>query len=87
MDACVGGGLGRTAAFCAAEFTVGELREVYEAVWGVQLDPRNFHRKVTSAEGFLAATGRRTVRNGGRPAMLFRRGGADLIMPPLLRPG
>lgn len=75
------------AAFCAPEFTVSELREVYETVWGVALDPRNFHRKVTSADGFLDATERTTARNGGRPAMLYRRGGTELLMPPLLRPG
>jgi 8-oxo-dGTP diphosphatase len=74
------------AAFCSNEFTVGELRAVYEAVWGVALDPRNFHRKVTSAEGFLTATGETTTRNGGRPAMLYRPGNAELLMPPLLRP-
>ena len=73
-------------AFCAPEFTVGELREVYETVWGVALDPRNFHRKVTNAEGFLDATGETTSGNGGRPAMLYRRGTAELLMPPLLRP-
>lgn len=72
-------------AFCAPAFTVGELREVYQSVWGVELDPRNFHRKVTGAEGLLAATGETTSRNGGRPAMLYRRGPADLMMPPLLR--
>lgn len=73
-------------AFCPPEFTVGELREVYETVWGVSLDPRNFHRKVTGANAFMVATGASTTRNGGRPAMLYRRGGADLLMPPLLRP-
>ena len=72
-------------AFCPTEFTVGELREVYEAVWGLQLDPRNFHRKVTGAEGFLIATGERTTRAGGRPAMLYRAGKADQLYPPILR--
>ncbi len=73
-------------AFCGREFTVGELREVYETVWGVGLDPRNFHRKVTGAVGFLTPTGQTTTRNGGRPARLYRRGPAQLLMPPLLRP-
>jgi 8-oxo-dGTP diphosphatase len=30
------------AAFCPDEFTVAELRRVYEIVWGTPLDPRNF---------------------------------------------
>jgi 8-oxo-dGTP diphosphatase len=74
------------AAFCPPEFTVGELRNVYEAVWGVQLDPRNFHRKVTGTPGFLVPTGGTTSRQGGRPAQLFRRGTATLLNPPMLRP-
>lgn len=73
-------------AFCTAEFTVGELRRVYEAVWGVVLDPRNFHRKVTGTPGFLVPTGGTTTRQGGRPAQLFRAGGATLLNPPMLRP-
>jgi len=72
-------------AFCPKEFTVGELREVYEAVWGIELDPRNFHRKVTGAEGFLIETGERTTRAGGRPAMLYRAGPAEQLHPPILR--
>lgn len=73
-------------AFCPPEFTVGELRRVYEAVWGVALDPRNFHRKVTGTPGFLVPTGGTTSRQGGRPAQLFRAGGATLLNPPMLRP-
>ncbi|MEU6208529.1 NUDIX domain-containing protein [Streptomyces sp. NPDC047023] len=73
-------------AFCPPEFTVGELRRVYEAVWGVALDPRNFHRKVTGTPGFLVPAGGTTTRQGGRPAQLFRAGGANLLNPPMLRP-
>lgn len=73
-------------AFCPAAFTVAELREVYETVWDVTLDPRNFHRKVTGADGFLESTGQTTTRGGGRPALLYRRGSAEILMPPLLRP-
>jgi 8-oxo-dGTP diphosphatase len=73
------------AAFCPPEFTVAELRRVYEAVWGRPLDPRNFHRKVTGARDFLVPTGGSTTRDGGRPAQLYRRGPARLLHPPLLR--
>lgn len=74
-------------AFCDETFTVNELRQVYEAVWGCQLDPRNFHRKITSTTGFLEPTGQRTTRQGGRPAALYRAGTARLLHPPMLRPG
>ncbi len=74
------------AAFCPPQFTVGELRRVYEAVWGVALDPRNFHRKVTGTPGFLVPVGDTTARQGGRPAQLFRLGDVTLLNPPMLRP-
>ena len=73
-------------AFCPDEFTVGELRHVYEVVWGTPLDPRNFHRKVTGTEGFVVPTGRTTNRQGGRPAQLYRAGDATLLHPAMLRP-
>ncbi|MFD2474909.1 NUDIX hydrolase [Amycolatopsis silviterrae] len=73
------------AAFCAAPFTISELRHVYETVWGHKLDSRNFHRKITSVDGFLVSTGERTKRDGGRPAALYRPGGARLMHPPILR--
>jgi 8-oxo-dGTP diphosphatase len=74
------------AAFCPDEFTVAQLREVYEAVWGRRLDPRNFHRKVTGTPDFLEPVGRSTTGDRGRPAQLFRRGPATLLYPPMLRP-
>jgi 8-oxo-dGTP diphosphatase len=74
------------AAFCPPEFTVGELRRVYEAVWGVALDPRNFHRKVTGTPGYVRPSGGTTTRQGGRPAQLFARGDVTLLNPPMLRP-
>ncbi|GGN92872.1 NUDIX hydrolase [Actinoplanes lobatus] len=72
-------------AFCPTEFTVADLRAVYETVWRTRLDPRNFHRKVTGAEGFIEPTGGTAIRDRGRPAQLFRRGPATLLHPPLLR--
>jgi len=74
------------AAFCGEEFTVADLRRIYETVWDTTLDPRNFHRKVTSTAGFVEPTGRSTTRDGGRPAQLYRQGPATLLHPPLLRP-
>lgn len=72
-------------AFCPAEFTISELRRVYEIVWGHRLDHRNFHRKITGVPGFLVPTGDRTARDGGRPAALYRRGPATVLHPPILR--
>ena len=76
------------AAFVGEHFTVGDLRRVYEAVWGHPLDPRNFHRKVTGTPDFLVAVGRPAPvgPEGGRPAALFRRGPATALRPAMLRP-
>lgn len=73
------------AAFCPDPMTVTQLRQVYEAVWGVGIDPRNFNRKVTSTPGFLLPTDRRTSTGRGRPAQLFTRGPAAALHPPMLR--
>ncbi|BCJ68135.1 NUDIX hydrolase [Polymorphospora rubra] len=74
------------AAFCREPFTIGDLRAVYEAVWGVPLDPRNFHRKVTGLSGFVTSTGETRHPPTGRPANLYRRGPAATLYPPLQRP-
>ncbi|MGW4062792.1 NUDIX domain-containing protein [Amycolatopsis sp. NPDC004747] len=73
------------AAFCVEPFTISDLRQVYEVVWGFSLDPSNFRRKVTGAEQFLIPTGERRASEVGRPAALYRRGPARLLFPPLMR--
>jgi 8-oxo-dGTP diphosphatase len=73
------------AAFCAEEFTIGDLRRVYEVVWDMPLDPRNFNRKVLHTEGFVEATGGKRWPETGRPAALYRRGPAQTLYPPMLR--
>ncbi|UUN26083.1 NUDIX hydrolase [Streptomyces sp. FIT100] len=75
-------------AFCPAEFTLGELRQVYETVWGVELDRPNFRRKVLTTPGFVEAVegGARLTGGRGKPAALYRAGPANALHPPLLRP-
>jgi 8-oxo-dGTP diphosphatase len=76
-------------AFVAEPFTISELREVYETVWGERLHAGNFHRKVLSVRGFVESTGEYTQTGGARGgprARLYRRGNARLLHPALLRP-
>ncbi|WP_306207331.1 NUDIX hydrolase [Actinoplanes sp. RD1] len=73
--------------FCAAEFTIGDLRTVYEIVWGEALDPRNFSRKVVNTEGFVEPTGTKRMPPTGRPAALYRAGAATTLNPPIMRTG
>ena len=76
---------GYAAALCGDTFTVADLHAVYEAVWGVELDRANFHRKVTGVPGFLTPTGE--VREGarGRPARVYRGDPRVTLSPPILR--
>ena len=77
-------------AFVAEQFTIAELRAVYETVWGERLHAGNFHRKVLSVPGFVEGTGETTETGGprgGPRSRLYRRGDARLLHPALLRPG
>jgi 8-oxo-dGTP diphosphatase len=71
--------------FCGPSFTIGDLRHVYEVVWGHKLDPRNFNRKVLNTPGFVEPTGERRIPEVGRPAALYRAAGEQALNPPLLR--
>jgi 8-oxo-dGTP diphosphatase len=76
-------------AFVRQPFTISELREVYETVWGEKLHAGNFHRKVLSVPGFVESTGAFTETGGARGgprAKLYRCGDATLLHPALLRP-
>lgn len=61
-------------AFVGEEFTLSELRRVYELMWGRVLDPGNFQRKVKHTEDFVEPTGktRPSPAGRGRPAAVFR---------------
>ncbi|MEX0827265.1 MAG: NUDIX domain-containing protein [Acidimicrobiia bacterium] len=69
---------GIATAFVGTIFTIAELRAVYEAIWGVQLDAANFRRAVLGEEGWVIPTGRRARPGpeGGRPPELFKAGKA-----------
>ncbi|MFE7033740.1 NUDIX domain-containing protein [Streptomyces sp. NPDC057621] len=72
-------------AFCGETFTLKDVRTVYEVIWGTNLDPSNFRRKVLNTTGFVQPTGHQRLPHTGRPAALYRRGEARLLSPPLLR--
>jgi 8-oxo-dGTP diphosphatase len=67
------------------EFTIAQLRAVYEAVWGRPLDPGNFQRKVLGTPGFVVDSGWRTSGSRGRPATLYNPGEGGEIWPPMSR--
>jgi 8-oxo-dGTP diphosphatase len=73
--------------FVAEPFTLPELRRVYAAVWGTPPDLGNFRRKVLGTDGFVVPTDSHGAPSGsgGRKALLYRRGPAKLIQPPMLR--
>jgi 8-oxo-dGTP diphosphatase len=79
---------GIASAFVGATFTLAELRAVYEAVWGVQLDGANFRRSVVAEDGWVIPTGERARSGaaGGKPPELFRAGHAWQHGGPIRRP-
>jgi nucleoside phosphorylase/ADP-ribose pyrophosphatase YjhB (NUDIX family) len=74
------------AAFCGPTFTISELQQVYEAVWNVRLDPRNFYRKIQGTRDFVVPAGPSKRASAGRPARLFRVGPVTVLNPPMTRP-
>jgi 8-oxo-dGTP diphosphatase len=73
--------------FVAEPFTLPELRRVYAAVWGSPPDLGNFRRKVLGTDGFVVPTEVRgeATEAGGRRALLYRRGSATVVTPPMVR--
>jgi len=79
---------GIATAFVGPTFTLAELRAVYEAVWGVELDSANFRRSLLSDAGWVIPTGRRAQpgSSGGKPAELFRAGRMWMHGGPIRQP-
>jgi len=75
------------AQFCPPEFTISQLRRVYEVVWNARIDPANFHRKVTTSPDYLRSTGDLTDprAGGGRPARMYSPGDAKYVSSPIIR--
>ena len=73
--------------FCPPEFTIRQLQEVYEAVWGARLDAGNFYRDILQRKGFLAPAEGRTPsgKRGGRPARLWKAGESPTLDRPYYR--
>lgn len=75
------------ASFLPRHFTIADVRRIYEAVWGVGLDPGNFQRKMAPIFARTDAPARST--GSGRPAALFARRRPHAltpIEPPFRRP-
>lgn len=79
--------------FLPEQFTIGDLKEVYETVWNHPLDKANFYRKLRSSKGVIEPTGeklgRRSNKNalGSSNALLYRAGDAKMLYPPIRREG
>ena len=62
------------AKFCPPQFTISELRKVYEAVWDTSLDKGNFQRAVRENDAFRSLDSAKKIASGpagGRPASLW----------------
>ncbi|MDC3399061.1 NUDIX domain-containing protein [Acidimicrobiia bacterium] len=66
--------------FLPTKFTLSELRNVYEQLWGVTLHPSNFERKINSIENFITKTDETKLTGSNRPAKLYTKGSARKIL-------
>ena len=68
-------------------FAVGDLYDVYRAVWGIDPGDRaNFARKVTRTPGFVVPVDASARPSGrGRPSRLYTSGPATRLHPPITR--
>ena len=71
--------------FCKGEFTLTDLRWVYEAFVLDKVDPANFRRKVEQANDFVRASDSLITFGSepGRPARLYTAGKTKYLNPPI----
>ena len=70
---------------CGQEFTMTDLRGVYEGSLGYEVDPANFRKKVEAVDGFVDQIDyiQSQPSGAGRPARLFHRGSVKELNPPI----
>ena len=69
---------GVATAFVGTTFTLAELRTVYEAIWGVQLDAANFRRSIAEGDWVDPDRPARTTRPRRRPPRRALQGGTGV---------
>ena len=60
--------------FLNSEFTLTELRIVFEELWGKKLHQSNFERKVHSIENFVIPTDKKILTGSNRPSKVYKKG-------------
>lgn len=60
--------------FLNSEFTLTELRNVYEQIWNTELHASNFERKVNSFGDFVSKTSKTKLTGNNRPASIYKKG-------------
>ncbi len=66
--------------FLKSEFTLTELRNVYEELWGRKLHQSNFERKINSIDNFIIKTNKTKLTGSNRPAQTYKKGKLDKIL-------
>jgi len=61
--------------FLPEHFTLGQIQDIYEIIWEVELDPANFREKLTNVEGWIkeSKTGpKETEPRRGKPPTWYK---------------
>ncbi len=70
--------------FCKTEFTIGDLKRIYEVVFDTKVSAGNFHRKVLNTPEFVEPVGKQpqSPKKKGRPAQYFQATQIVDVSPP-----
>jgi len=66
--------------FLGNEFTLSELRSVYEQLWDTKLHASNFERKINSFKGFVNKTSKTKLTGNNRPGGVYTKGSEKNIL-------
>jgi 8-oxo-dGTP diphosphatase len=75
--------------FAPEQFTMSDIRRIYEAVWMQPVDLSNLTRKFLKVKDAVTPTDQKRDAGveGGRRPLLYTRGTATALQPPFMRPG